>query len=88
MNMLAISEVRSNLPNIVDNISKYLDRVVISVNGKPKAVMISAEELESLEETADILAIPGSLESIKQGMKEAKQGKGTPAKELLKRYKI
>ena len=86
--MLAISEVRSNLPNIVDNISKYLDRVVISVNGKPKAVMISAEELESLEETADILAIPGSLESIKQGMKEAKQGKGTPAKELLKRYKI
>ena len=86
--MLAISDVRSNLPNIVDNISKYLDRVVISVNGKPKAVMISAEELESLEETADILAIPGSLESIKQGIKEAKQGEGTPAKELLKRYKI
>ncbi len=83
MNTLAISDVRSNLPNIVENISKYLDRVVISVNGKPKAVMISAEELESLEETAEILAIPGARTSIMRGLTQAKRHQGTPLRKLL-----
>ena len=42
-----------------------MDRVTITVNGKAKTVVLSPEELESLEETAKILAIPGALESIR-----------------------
>ena len=59
-----------------------MDRVTITVNGKPKATLISAEELESLEETAEILAIPGALEDIKEGMEQIKKGEFTRLEDL------
>lgn len=81
-NILPISDVRENLPNLVDNVDKKDDRVIITVNGKPKAVMVNLEELESLEETAEILSIPGALASIKRGEKQIKQGKFVSLSEL------
>ena len=38
-----------------------MDRVTITVNGKPKAVVLSPEELESLEETAEITLYTGRI---------------------------
>lgn len=81
-NILPISDVRENLPRLVDQVDKRDDRVIITVNGKPKAVMISPEELESIEETAEILSIPGARESIKRGEKQIKQGKFITLSEL------
>lgn len=81
-NLISISDAREKLPNLVSRVSKYMDRVIITVKGQPKATLISAEELESLEETAEILAIPGVEKSIKQGIKEAKKGLGIPLSEL------
>ena len=82
-NFITVSEARTNLPRLVKNTSEGMDRVVISVNNKPKAVLMSLDELESLEETAEILSIPGARESIRQGTKEAKAGKGKPLRDLL-----
>ena len=79
---MSISDVRANLPDIVAKVGDTFGRVTITVNGQPKAIIVSAEELESLEETAEILAIPGAKKSIKQGLKEAKKGQGTPLSEL------
>lgn len=81
-NILPISDVRENLPSLVDKVDKKDDRIIITVNGKPKAVMINFEELEALEETAEILSIPGAMESIKRGEKDAKKSKGIPLSEL------
>lgn len=72
--LIPISDVRANLPDLVNKVNKNLDRVVITVNGQPKAILLSAEELESLEETAEILAIPGAKKSIKAGKKQIKKG--------------
>ena len=81
-NLIPISDVRANLPDLVNKVSKNLDRVVITVNGQPKAILVSAEELESLEETAEILAIPGAKKSIKEGLKQAKEGQGISLSKL------
>ena len=79
---MPISDVRTNLPDLVNKVSRDLDRVVITVNGQPKAILVSSEELESLEETAEILAIPGAKDSIKKGVEQAKKGKGIILSEL------
>ena len=79
---MSISDVRSNLPELVTKVNDTLGRVTITVNGQPKAILVSAEELESLEETAEILSIPGAKKSIKQGLKEAKKDQGTPLSQL------
>ena len=87
MNTYAISDARTNLPSIVDGVSKYLSRALITVNGKIKAVVMSIDELESLEETAEILAIPGARASIKRGMEEIKKGKYTLFSDIVAKYK-
>ena len=73
-NLISISDVRANLPDLVNRVNNNLDRIVITVSGKPKAILVSAEELESLEETAEILSIPGALDSIKKGQRQIKKG--------------
>ena len=80
--LVSISNARANLPDLVEKVNKNMDRVVITVNGKPKATLVSAEELESLEETAEILAIPGALEDIKEGMEQIKRGEFTRLEDL------
>jgi antitoxin YefM len=80
--LISISDARAKLPDLVTKVSDTMGRVTITVNGKPKAILVSAEELESLEETAEILSTPGAKKSIKQGVMEAKTGKGTPLSQL------
>jgi prevent-host-death family protein len=82
MNTIAISKFRSDLPQLIDDVSSYMKRLVITVSGKPKAVVLSLEELESLEETAEISAIPGARQSILKGLKQAKKGQGISYKTL------
>ncbi|MFS8159808.1 MAG: type II toxin-antitoxin system Phd/YefM family antitoxin [Candidatus Roizmanbacteria bacterium] len=81
-NLIAISDARANLKELVERVHKNLDRVVITVNGKSKAVLLSEEELDSIEETAEILAIPGALESIKEGIEQIKNGEFIDLKDL------
>ena len=74
-NLISISDARANLPDLVKKVNKNLERVTITINGKPKAVLVSEEELASLEETAEILAIPGAKKRIIRGAEEIKKGK-------------
>ena len=82
-NQVSISNVRARLPNLVSKVNKNLDRVVITVNGQPKAVLVSPEDLESLEETAEILSIPQAKQCISQGIKQIKKGHVIPFKNVV-----
>ena len=73
-NLIAISDARATLPELVTKINEKFDRAVITVNGKPKVVMLSIEELESLEETAEVVAIPHIKEDIKKSREQIKKG--------------
>lgn len=82
-NFVSVSAARANLPDLVKDVNTKLDRVVITVNGKPRAALLSLEELEAIEETAEILAIPGALESIKSGVEDAKAGRLIPFEKVV-----
>lgn len=79
---IAISDARATLPDLVEKVNSKYDEVVITVNGQPKAVMMSLDELESLKETAEILAIPGVKKELAEGLNEAKRGLGIPLADL------
>ena len=51
--------------------------MVITKHGRPAAVMLSLEDLESLEETLAILSDPELLASIRQADTEVAAGRGT-----------
>jgi antitoxin YefM len=86
MTTIAISDFRSNLPSLVDQVSESLKRFVITVSGKPKAVVMSFDELESLEETAEILSTPGILKSIRESQKQIRKGEFITLKDIEKKY--
>src|SRR3990167_587869 len=70
---LPITKARKDLTKIVENARKKLDEYVITVNGSPAAVIISAEEYESWKETNEIMSDPKLVKAIKQGEKEKKE---------------
>lgn len=82
MDTIAISDARENLPKLIDDVYEKLKSFIITVSGKPKAVVISVEELESLQETAEVLAIPGARESIKRGLEQARRDELVPFKKI------
>lgn len=71
---LPITQAREDLTILVNNARKKLMEYVITVNGSPAAVIISAEEYESWKETNDILADPKLMQAIKKGEKDVEEG--------------
>lgn len=81
---LPITKAREDLTNLVANAKKKFNEYIITVNGSPAAVLISADEYESWKETNEIMADPALLKAIKLSEKEFKQGKGIPWEEVKK----
>lgn len=72
---LPITEARQNLTTLVGRASSHMDEYVITVNGKPAAVLMSVDEYESLIETNEILADTGLMRAIKQGEEDIRKGR-------------
>lgn len=51
----ALSTVQDRFSEFVERVSAHRERVVITRDGTPTAVLMSVEDLESLEETLTIL---------------------------------
>lgn len=85
---LPISKAREELADLVDKAKNRLDEYVITVNGSPAAVLISAAEYESWKETEEILADKGLMKAIRQGEKEIDEGKVEDWDEVKKELKL
>jgi len=81
---LSITEVRNNLPRLVNSAQKKLDEYTITVNGAPAAVLMSIDELESLRETLEIMSDKKLMKDIKQGEKDIREGRFVTLDELTK----
>ena len=82
MMTVPLADVKAKLSAVLDEVRDTHERVVITRNGRPEAVIISVADLEALEETLDVLATPGALEEIRQAEAEIARGKATGADEL------
>ncbi len=64
MRTLPISKVKDKLNELVDAAALTREQVTITKNGSPAAVLIGADEWESLQETLFWLSQPGIRESL------------------------
>jgi prevent-host-death family protein len=60
----SLAHVKARLSAFVDSVNGTHERVVITRNGEPAAVLISPDDLESLEETIAILSDPEAMAQI------------------------
>lgn len=81
---LSLADVKNRLSEVVDRLEREHGRVVVTKHGRPAAVMLSVEDLESLEETLEILSNPRLLGEVRKGERDAKVGR----KERLSRDEL
>ncbi|OGK51803.1 hypothetical protein A3B02_01840 [Candidatus Roizmanbacteria bacterium RIFCSPLOWO2_01_FULL_42_14] len=70
---LPITQARDELTSLVHNAKNKLAEYVITVNGSPAAVIISANEYASWKETNEILSDTELMRAIKEGEKDMKR---------------
>lgn len=79
---MPLSEVKARLSEVADEVNRTHDRVHITRNGRQYVVLISAEDLESLEATIELLADPAAMARIRQAEADLAAGDTTTAEDM------
>ncbi len=82
----SLADVKAHLSEIVDLVESQHERVIITRNGRPAAVIMSPQDLEGLEETLDLLGTPGVLDEIRAAEEDVEHGRVLTAAELRAKY--
>jgi prevent-host-death family protein len=82
MTTIPLADAKARLSAVLDEVRDTHDRVVITRNGRPEAVIMSVSDLEALEETLDLLSTPGALDEIRAAEAEITRGEAIGADEL------
>ena len=67
---MPLADVKNRLSEVVDRLEREHGRVVITKHGHLAAVVMSVEDLESLEETLDIMDSAALLADIRESLTE------------------
>jgi len=73
--VLPFSEAKAQLSELADRVEGQHDRILVTRNGRPTFVLVSPDDLESLEETLDILRDEELITSIRQSRRQAEAGR-------------
>ena len=75
MKTLPLSEAKSQLSGLVEQVRSLEEQVVITRNGRPAAVLVSAEEFERWKETVEVRADAALMKEIRAGLRALKSRK-------------
>ncbi len=81
---LPISEARKKIFNIAEDVQKPGNYYTLTEKGRPKAVIMSAEEFESIMENLEILSNPRIMDEIRRAEKEYERGDYVTLDKLIK----
>ncbi|MEU4230801.1 type II toxin-antitoxin system Phd/YefM family antitoxin [Nonomuraea sp. NPDC026600] len=82
MTTIPLADAKARLSAVLDEVRDTHERVVITRNGRPEAVIMSVSDLEALEETLDLLSTPEALQEIREAEAEIARGEAIGAQEL------
>ena len=71
---LPLSEAKARLSQLVADLEVNEEELIITRNGRPAAVLMSADEFASWQETREIQRDPVLMREIKQGLKQLEKG--------------
>ncbi|HBL52431.1 MAG: Prevent-host-death protein [Microgenomates group bacterium GW2011_GWA2_39_19] len=86
MTTISATQARTKLYDLLDEVSQTGERVGITKKGETKAVLVSQEELASLEATLDVMSDTKLVRGIKKGMEDIKAGRLVEWKDVKKKF--
>lgn len=82
MSTLPLAEVKSHLSELVARVAAQHERVTVTVHGRPSAVLVALEDLESLEETIAVLSDPGTMRALARSEADIAAGRVETAEQV------
>jgi prevent-host-death family protein len=82
MNTLPLATVRNQLSSLVDDVTRTHASLTITRNGKPAAVVISADDYESIMETLALLNDPIDQERLDEAERAVAAGDVTKGEDI------
>lgn len=86
MSILPLAEVKARLSAVLDEITRTHERVIVTRNGRPEAVILSIDDLATIEDTLDVLGTPRLPDRLDTAAAEIDAGDWIGAEELAQRY--
>lgn len=83
---LPLAHIKAHLSEVVDRVEHHHERVVLTRNGRPAAILVSFDDLEALEDTLDLLSDPQARKEIDQARAEIAKGHVVEAAQLRAKY--
>jgi antitoxin YefM len=80
---LPFSEVKAHLSKVADRVEREHERIVVTRNGRPSFVLLSPDDLASLEETLEILQDDELVESLRTSRRQAAAGDTVPLRDQV-----
>ncbi|QVQ52625.1 type II toxin-antitoxin system Phd/YefM family antitoxin [Spiractinospora alimapuensis] len=74
METLPLTEARNRLSELVDDVQRTHQRVTITRHGEVAAVIMSADDLDALEETLEVLSSPELMGQLAESKIAREQG--------------
>jgi len=82
MSTQSLATVKANLSRVIDEVAGTHQRVTITRNGSPVAVILAVEDYESLMETLEIMSESGAVAEIRQAEAQMDAGQGHDEAEI------
>lgn len=82
MNTMPLSEVKARLSEIADEVDRTHERVHVTRNGRDYVVLVSAEDLASLEATIELLQDEDAMARVRAAEAAIAAGDVTTADEM------
>lgn len=87
METIPLASAKAKLSEVVDRVEREQDRVTITRNGRPVAMIVSLDDIEGLEETLEILSDQRLMRKIRAGLAAAEKGETVPLQDIEARLK-
>ncbi|HAG58063.1 MAG TPA: hypothetical protein DEP82_15920 [Arthrobacter bacterium] len=86
MRTVPLSEAKDKLSALVEEADRTHEIIQITRHGHPSAVLMSADDLESLQETIHWLSQPRILEDLDEAKRDIAEGNTTSGDELRREF--
>lgn len=83
---LPLAEIKAHLSEIVDRVEREHERIVLTRNGRPAAVIMSPDDLEALEDTLELLSDATAMREIATAREDLGKGRVVSADQLRAKY--
>lgn len=83
---LPLASVKSRFSEMVDRVDRTHDRIIVTLNGRATAVLLSQTELDALEDTLDLLSDPEAMAQLEQSRRDVESGDVVTGEELRAQY--